>query len=79
MGDPKRLRPVMWITCSQSSCIAWRLVHLSPESGREVDHRLLRIHADGSDLAVGSRERRSQIDTSDRLVIVRPKMPAQIF
>src|SRR5580704_17220952 len=53
--------------------------HLSPEIGREVEHRLLRIHADGSNLAVGSRERRSQIDTPDRLVIVGSKMPTQIF
>src|ERR1700738_4036091 len=51
---------------------------LAPETGREVEHRLLRIHADGSDLAVGSRERRSQIDTPDRLVIVGSKMPTQI-
>jgi hypothetical protein len=39
--------------------------HLSPEIGREVDHRLLGIHAYGSDLAVGSRQRCSQIDTPD--------------
>ena len=37
----------------------------SPEIVRKVDDWLLRIHADGSDLSVGSCERRSHIDTSD--------------
>src|ERR1700744_3361586 len=49
------------------------------EACRDVADRLRAAHLDEFDLAVRRRERLRQVDAADRLIVVRPEIPAQVF